>query len=50
VVAGWKQIVFVSDRDGPGTDLYVMNADGSDQRNLTHTPGVSEFAESWAPS
>ena len=45
-----RRILFVSFRDGPGTDLFVMNADGSGQRNLTHTPGVSELAASWAPS
>jgi len=31
------QIVFQSDRDG-NFDLYVMNADGSEQRNLTNSP------------
>jgi Tol biopolymer transport system component len=44
------RILFLSFRDGPGTDLFVMNADGSGQRNLTHSPGVSELAASWAPS
>ena len=32
------------------TDLFVMNADGSGQRNLTHTPNVSEHTASWAPA
>jgi Tol biopolymer transport system component len=45
-----RRIIFLSFRDGPGTDLFVMNADGSGQRNLTHSPGVSELAASWAPS
>jgi TolB protein len=45
-----RRILFLSFRDGPGTDLFVMNADGSGQRNLTHSPGVSELAASWAPS
>ena len=31
-------------------DLFVMNADGGGQPNLTHTPGVSELGASWAPS
>jgi TolB protein len=31
-----KQIAFVSTRGGP-QELYVMNADGSDQRALTQT-------------
>jgi len=45
-----RRILFLGFRDGPGTDLFVMNADGSGQRNLTHSPGVSELAASWAPS
>ncbi|HEY1786112.1 MAG TPA: biopolymer transporter Tol, partial [Pirellulales bacterium] len=33
-----KQIVFCSDRDGD-PDLYLMNADGSNVRQLTNEPG-----------
>ena len=33
-----RRIVFVSDRDG-GFEVYVMNADGSGQRGLTHRSG-----------
>ena len=33
-----SQVLFVSDRDGD-PDLYVMNADGSDVRQLTNEPG-----------
>ena len=39
---------------GPGyeddepTDIYVMNADGSGERNLTNSP-ADEFAPAWAP-
>jgi hypothetical protein len=53
LVAGWGRIVFVSGRDDPAhraSDLFVMNADGSGQRHLTHTPGVSELGASWTPS
>jgi TolB protein len=35
-----RQIAFISDRDDPAHrafDVFVMNADGSGQRNLTHT-------------
>ncbi len=32
------------------TDLFVMHADGSDQRRLTHTPKQIELAPSWDPS
>ena len=33
-----KRIAFTSDRDGD-PEIYVMNADGSSPRRLTHTPG-----------
>jgi TolB protein len=49
---GGRQIAFVSERDDPAhrtSDIFVMNADGSGQRNLTHTPNVSENTPSWAP-
>ena len=31
------KIAFVSDRDG-NSEIYIMNADGSDQQNLTNNP------------
>jgi Tol biopolymer transport system component len=31
-------------------DLYVIDADGSDVRRLTHTPGRLELSPSWDPS
>jgi Tol biopolymer transport system component len=34
---------------GPYRDVYVMNADGSDQRNLTHTQEAEEWAGGWSP-
>jgi TolB protein len=48
-----RRILFVSSRDDlvhRTFDLFVMNADGSRPRNLTHTPGVSELDGSWAPT
>jgi Tol biopolymer transport system component len=33
----------------PYNDVYVMNADGSGQRNLTHTPEAGEFGPAWSP-
>jgi TolB protein len=46
VAAGGK-IAFVSDRDG-NWEIYVMNADGSGQRNLTRNLGY-ESAPVWSP-
>jgi TolB protein len=55
VGAGWspdgRKIVFTSTRDShdkDNPDLFVMNADGSGVRNLTHAPGA-EFLLSWSP-
>jgi Tol biopolymer transport system component len=45
------KIVFVSDRDGAGTQrIYVMNADGSNPTLLTpNSFGVGDFDPSWSP-
>jgi Tol biopolymer transport system component len=42
-----KRIAFYSERDG-NAELYVMNADGSDERRLTRTP-ADEGYPSWSP-
>ena len=42
-----KRIAFVSDRDGDW-EIYVMNADGTDQRRLTRSPGTDR-APAWSP-
>ena len=55
-----SRIAYASGRDRNGTldygdlsttatDLYVMNADGSNQRRLTRTRRVDELAPSWSP-
>lgn len=41
-----QQLAFVSTRDG-NLEIYVMNADGSEQTNLTNTPGRDESFPSW---
>ena len=44
-----QQIVFHSYRDDARRpEIYVMDADGSDQRRLTHHPGTDAYAD-WSP-
>ena len=45
--ASGGKIAFVSFRDG-NQEIYAMNADGSDQRNLTNHP-ADDFDPDWAP-
>jgi Tol biopolymer transport system component len=49
---GWsydsRRVVYSAEVEGHA-DLFVMNADGSRQRTLTHTPNVRGTAASWAP-
>ena len=50
------QIAFSSNRDGPAhaihgwptSDIYVMAADGKNQRRLTNNP-ASDHSPSWSP-
>ena len=44
---GGTQIAFMSDRDGNG-EIYVMNADGSGQTNLTNNPAYDD-EPAWSP-
>jgi formylglycine-generating enzyme required for sulfatase activity len=46
--SGGGVIAFVSDRDG-NDEIYTMNADGSDQRNLTRNP-FSDTDPAWSPN
>ena len=41
------KIAFSSWRDGNG-EIYVMNTDGSEQKNLTNNPAIDIFS-SWSP-
>jgi len=41
------KIAFMSSRDG-NCEIYVMNADGSDQKRLTNNPAV-DSTPSWSP-
>jgi hypothetical protein len=42
-----RRIAFMSNRDGP-LEIYVMNANGSGQTNLTNN-GVQDLAPAWSP-
>jgi Tol biopolymer transport system component len=42
------QIAFVSDRDGD-YDIYVMNADGSNERNFSDNAALFDVAPNWRP-
>jgi len=42
-----NQITFASDR--AGWDIYVMNADGSNQANITNSSEDHEYSPSWSP-
>lgn len=44
-----SKIVFRSDRDAGDREIYIMDADGSNEVNLTHTPGVIELAPGFSP-
>jgi Tol biopolymer transport system component len=41
------KIAFTSDRDG-NQEIYVMNADGTEQTNLTNDPGSDNYPD-WSP-
>lgn len=42
-----REVAFISDRDG-NSEIYAMNADGTDQTRLTNDPATDAFA-SWSP-
>jgi Tol biopolymer transport system component len=46
-----QQIAYSSQRDNGHDEIYVMNADGSDQTRLTNTDiSVSNIAPAWSPN
>src|SRR6267143_6961599 len=42
------KIAFVTNRNGPPGEIYVMNPDGSGQRNITNSP-ASETRPAFSP-
>ena len=43
-----RHIAFFSERDGGKPEIYVMDADGSNPRNLTRN-AATEYELSWSP-
>jgi Tol biopolymer transport system component len=43
-----RMITFTTDRDG-NAEVYVMDADGSDQTNVTADPAVDDGVSAWSP-
>jgi hypothetical protein len=43
-----RRIAFESNRDG-NSEIYVMNADGSNQRNLTNFASANDHGPVWSP-
>ena len=50
--ANGTQIVFASDRDSTEGmfDIFVMNANGTGQLNITNTPAINEDYPAWSPN
>jgi Tol biopolymer transport system component/DNA-binding winged helix-turn-helix (wHTH) protein len=44
-----RHIVFVSNRDGGRSQIYVMDADGGHPRNLTGNPAYRDDSPAWSP-
>ena len=44
------KIAFASDRQSSGyDDIWIMNADGSNQMNITNLPGITDTTPCWSP-
>ena len=43
------QIAFRTHRDGD-EEVYLMNAEGSDQRNLSNAPNDGDYSPAWSPN
>ncbi|MCD6506077.1 PD40 domain-containing protein [Candidatus Poribacteria bacterium] len=45
-----KRIAFLSIDEGPANDIFVMNVNGTDLRNITRTPNEWESDPDWSPN
>src|SRR5207342_1773011 len=45
-----RTVEYLDSEERSSSDLYVIDADGSGVRRLTHTPNLYESAPSWDPS
>lgn len=43
------RIAFSTFRDGPFSEIYSMNSDGTDKLNLTKTPNSHDYDPAWSP-
>jgi Tol biopolymer transport system component len=43
------KIAYVVNMSDNTTDIWVMDADGSNQLDITNTPGISELVPKWSP-
>jgi TolB protein len=46
---GRKILLEQFDKNGPRSDLYVIDANGGGLRNLTRNPAVEEYGPAWSP-
>ncbi len=44
-----RYVVFVSNRDGGRGQIYIMDADGGNPRNLTNNPKIHDDSPAWSP-
>jgi Tol biopolymer transport system component len=47
---GQEQVLFASDRDGAGLDLFLVDLEGGDTTNITQTPETNEIPIAWSPT
>jgi Tol biopolymer transport system component len=46
---GQNRLIFASDVDGPGLDVWSIGLDGEDPTNITQNPDSNQLPVSWSP-